>query len=53
MSPSTATRDQAFAALTANIPYIQFLGVDFARRGDEVTGRLAYTPDLIGNRVHF
>lgn len=44
-------KDDAFAALTANIPYIQFLGVDFTRRGDEVTGRLAYTPELIGNPI--
>jgi len=42
-------KDEAFAALTANIPYISFLGVDFARRGDEVTARLAYAPRLIGN----
>ena len=41
--------DDAFAALTAKIPYIAFLGVHFQRRGDEVTAQLAYTPDLIGN----
>lgn len=42
-------RDAAFAGLTTNIPYISFLGVHFERRGDEVTGRLAYSDDLIGN----
>lgn len=41
--------DAAFAALTAHIPYIAFLGVDFERRGDEVTARLAYDEALIGN----
>jgi acyl-coenzyme A thioesterase PaaI-like protein len=41
--------DAAFEALTAKIPYIAFLGVDFERRGDEVTGRLAYSDRLIGN----
>lgn len=44
-------RDEAFVALTANIPYISFLGVTFERRGDEVTGRLAYAPELIGNPI--
>ena len=43
--------DMAFSALTAKIPYIAFLGVDFQRRGDEVTGRLAYSDELIGNPV--
>ena len=42
-------KDEVFAALTANIPYISFLGVEFARRGDEVTAHLSYTPKLIGN----
>lgn len=40
---------EIFAALTANIPYVGFLGVDFERWGDEVTGRLAYSDHLIGN----
>ena len=43
------SKDEAFAALTRNIPYISFLGVTFARRGDEVTAHLAYAPKLIGN----
>ena len=43
------SKDEAFAALSANVPYISFLGVEFARRGDEVTAHLAYAPKLIGN----
>lgn len=49
MSASASARDEAFTALTANIPYIAFLGVGFERRGDEVTARLSYAPALIGN----
>ncbi len=45
----SGTQDDAFAALTAKIPYITFLGVQFQRRGDEVTGQLVYAPELIGN----
>jgi acyl-coenzyme A thioesterase PaaI-like protein len=45
----SAARDEAFAALTAKIPYIKFLGVHFQRRGDEVTAQLSYAPHLIGN----
>ena len=43
------SKDEVFAALTAHIPYISFLGVNFARRGDEVTAHLTYSPRLIGN----
>lgn len=42
-------QDEAFAALTTKIPYIAFLGVNFQRRGDEVTAQLSYSPELIGN----
>ncbi|MGR3435150.1 MAG: PaaI family thioesterase [Shimia sp.] len=42
-------RDAALAALTGGIPYIQFLGVTFDRRGDELTGVLPFKPDLVGN----
>ena len=44
-------KDKVFNTLTANIPYISFLGVEFARRGDEVTAQLAYSPRLIGNPI--
>jgi len=42
-------RDALLAALVRGIPYIQFLGISFDRRGDELTGLLAYDPKLIGN----
>ncbi len=44
-----ARRDEALARLVASAPYHNFLGVSFARMGDELTGRLAYTDMLIGN----
>jgi len=42
-------RDGVLAALSQSIPYAQFLGVTFDRRGDELTAVLNYTDDLIGN----
>ena len=42
-------RDSALAALIGSIPYAQFLGVSFDRRGDELTALLTYSDDLIGN----
>jgi acyl-coenzyme A thioesterase PaaI-like protein len=42
-------RDAALAALTGAVPYIQFLGIHFDRRGDELTAVLPYDPKLIGN----
>ena len=42
-------RDDALNALVAGVPYIQFLGISFDRRGDELTGVLRYHDDLIGN----
>ncbi|WP_147127430.1 PaaI family thioesterase [Shimia ponticola] len=42
-------RDGVLAALTGSIPYAQFLGVTFERRGDELTAVLNYSDDLIGN----
>ncbi len=42
-------RDAALTALVAGVPYIQFLGITFDRRGDELTGVLAYSDALIGN----
>jgi len=44
-------RDAALAALLAHIPYVEFLGITFDRRGDELTGVLHFTPQLIGNPV--
>jgi acyl-coenzyme A thioesterase PaaI-like protein len=42
-------RDAALAALVGGVPYIQYLGVTFDRRGDELTALLAFDEKLIGN----
>lgn len=42
-------RDAALASLTGRVPYVQFLGVRFDRRGDELTAVLPYDDKLIGN----
>ncbi|SFK04535.1 PaaI family thioesterase [Celeribacter neptunius] len=42
-------RDAALAALVARVPYSAFMGFQFERRGDELTGLMPYRPDLIGN----
>ena len=42
-------RDALLDSLTAKIPYVRFLGVDFTRMGDELTGRLNFSEKLIGN----
>jgi acyl-coenzyme A thioesterase PaaI-like protein len=42
-------RDNALAALVNGIPYSQFLGIRFDRRGDELTALLPFDEKLIGN----
>ena len=42
-------RDAALQALIAGVPYLQFLGVQVDRRGDELTAILPYDDKLIGN----
>jgi acyl-coenzyme A thioesterase PaaI-like protein len=42
-------RDAALAALVGAVPYVQFLGIRFDRRGDELTALLPYDAKLIGN----
>ena len=42
-------RDAALNALVHGVPYIRFLGIEFDRRGDELTAVLNYSDDLIGN----
>jgi acyl-coenzyme A thioesterase PaaI-like protein len=42
-------RDGALRALAGGVPYIQFLGIEFDRRGDELTGLLPFQDRLIGN----
>ena len=44
-----ARRDSALDKLVAAVPYVQFLGVHFDRRGDELTGVMPFREDLIGN----
>lgn len=42
-------RDAALRALVEGVPYIQYLGIQFDRRGDELTAVLPYRDELIGN----
>jgi acyl-coenzyme A thioesterase PaaI-like protein len=42
-------RDAALKALVDGVPYIQYLGVQFDRRGDELTAVLPFDDKLIGN----
>lgn len=42
-------RDAVLKALVDHIPYIQFMGVQFDRRGDELTAILPFREDHIGN----
>lgn len=42
-------RDAALKALAEGVPYVQFLGITFERRGDELTALLPFDEKLIGN----
>lgn len=42
-------RDGALKMLVEGVPYAQFLGIHFDRRGDELTGVLPFDDKLIGN----
>ncbi|MBK5932694.1 acyl-coenzyme A thioesterase PaaI-like protein [Rhodovulum imhoffii] len=42
-------RDAALNALVHGVPYIGFLGIEFDRRGDELTAILPFDEKLIGN----
>ncbi|MEM8773769.1 MAG: PaaI family thioesterase [Pseudomonadota bacterium] len=44
-------RDAALSALVEGVPYIQFLGITFDRRGDEITSVLHFDQKLIGNPI--
>ncbi|WP_425098754.1 PaaI family thioesterase [Tropicibacter sp. S64] len=44
-------RDAALSALVSGVPYIQYLGIHFDRRGDELTAILPYDDKIIGNPV--
>ena len=42
-------RDTALKTLVGGIPYVRFLGIQFDRRGDELTAILPFDEKLIGN----
>ncbi len=42
-------REAVLKALVSGVPYIGFLGIQFDRRGDELTAILPFRDDLIGN----
>jgi acyl-coenzyme A thioesterase PaaI-like protein len=44
-------RDAALTALVHGVPYIQYLGIQFDRRGDELTAVLPFDDKLIGNPI--
>ena len=44
-------RDAALAKLVDGIPFVQFLGISFDRRGDELTAVLNYDDKIIGNPI--
>jgi acyl-coenzyme A thioesterase PaaI-like protein len=44
-------RDAALRRLVDGVPYIQFMGIQFDRRGDELTAVLPFDEKLIGNPI--
>ncbi len=42
-------RDAALNSLVHGVPYVQFLGIEFDRRGDELTAIMPFDDKLIGN----
>ena len=44
-------RDGVLRAMVEGVPYIQFLGITFERRGDELTGVMPFKESLIGNPI--
>ena len=44
-------RDGMLKMLTSRVPYIGFLGIQFERRGDELTAILPFKDELIGNPI--
>ncbi|MBZ8118732.1 PaaI family thioesterase [Roseovarius sp. LXJ103] len=42
-------RDEALTALVTGVAYIRFLGIEFDRRGDELTALMPFREALIGN----
>ena len=48
-SRAEAQLDAALSAMAQSVPYNGFLGVSFDRLGDELTARLPFKGDLVGN----
>ncbi|MFT6675342.1 MAG: acyl-coenzyme A thioesterase PaaI-like protein [Sulfitobacter sp.] len=44
-------RDAVLRTMVQGVPYIQFLGVEFERRGDELTAIMPFDTALIGNPI--
>ena len=44
-------RDAALNAVVHGVPYIEFLGIVFDRRGDELTAIMPFDEKLIGNPI--
>jgi acyl-coenzyme A thioesterase PaaI-like protein len=44
-------RDAALKALVHGVPYIRFMGIEFDRRGDELTAIMPFDDKLIGNPI--
>ena len=44
-------RDGVLRAMVEGVPYVQFLGIQFERRGDELTAVLPFSETLIGNPI--
>jgi len=42
-------RDTALSRLVSGVPYIAWLGIEFERKGDELTATLPFAEKLIGN----
>ena len=42
-------RDAALRGLLSGVPYISYLGIEFDRRGDELTAILPFQEKLVGN----
>ena len=44
-------RDAVLRTLVEGVPYVQFMGIGFERRGDELTGIMPFKEELIGNPI--
>ena len=44
-------RDAVLRTMVEGVPYIQFLGIEFERRGDELTSVMPFDQSLIGNPI--